>query len=94
MRSRFSAFAVGDVEYLLATWHSSTRPASLTLDDDLHWTQLDILDTVAGGPTDDAGVVEFVAYYRETDSGQFGQQRERSAFVREGGQWFYVGLAD
>lgn len=91
MRSRFSAFAVGDADYLLATWHRSTRPASLELGDDLHWTQLEILEVSGGGEDDDEGIVEFVAYYREAATGAFGQQRERSAFSRDGGQWFYVG---
>lgn len=92
MRSRFSAFAGGDVDYLLATWHPSTRPATLELDDDLSWTQLDIVDVDAGGDGDNDAIVEFVAYFRDS-AGAFGQQRERSAFVRESGQWYYVGLA-
>jgi SEC-C motif-containing protein len=41
MRSRYSAFAVGDPAYLLATWHPSTRPRSLSLDDDVRRTGLD-----------------------------------------------------
>src|SRR5262249_12900002 len=31
MRSRYSAFAVGDAGYLLRTWHPSARPRTLTL---------------------------------------------------------------
>ena len=87
MRSRFSAFAVGDADYLLATWHPSTRPGDLTLDSDLRWYRLDILDRLAGGPLDTEGVVEFEAFYRGDERGS---QRERSRFVREGGRWFYV----
>ena len=34
MRSRYSAFAVGDAGYLLRTWHPSRRPADLALDPD------------------------------------------------------------
>ena len=88
MRSRFSAFAVGDADYLLATWHPTTRPPSLELDDDRRWYRLDVLATRAGGPFDTDGVVEFEAFYR-TSNGS-GSQRESSRFVREGGQWFYV----
>jgi len=87
MRSRFSAFAIGDAEYLLATWHPSTRPTSLELDADTRWYRLDILDRVAGGPLDSAGVVEFEAFYRGKERGS---QRERSSFVREQGRWLYV----
>lgn len=88
MRSRFSAFAVGDPNYLLATWHASTRPATLDLDEGLRWYRLDILATREGGPFDTAGVVEFEAFYRSPD--RPGTQHEISRFVREDGQWFYL----
>ena len=32
MRSRYSAYALGDRDYLLQTWHASTRPQQLELD--------------------------------------------------------------
>ncbi|MET0820098.1 MAG: YchJ family metal-binding protein [Aeromicrobium sp.] len=88
MRSRFSAFAVRDAGYLLATWHHSTRPSSLELDDDRRWYRLDILATRAGSPFDSSGVVEFEAFYRTSNSS--GSQRETSRFAREAGQWFYL----
>ena len=31
MRSRYSAYVLGLEDYLLATWHASTRPAALNL---------------------------------------------------------------
>lgn len=88
MRSRYTAFSRGDVDYLLRTWHSSTRPAHLDLDPDTSWVRLAIVDTVAGGPFDREGTVEFVAMYDE--AGQRHRLRERSRFVREGREWFYV----
>ncbi len=88
MRSRFSAFAVGDAEYLLATWHPSTRPAALELDSELRWYRLDIFDRMAGGPLDARGEVEFEASWRSPDAR--GSQRERSSFVRECGRWYYI----
>ena len=91
MRSRFSAFAVGDAEYLLDTWHTSTRPATIELDPELRWYRLDIIDRSAGGPLDARGEVEFEAFWRSPDSR--GSQRERSTFVREGGRWLYVAEA-
>ena len=91
MRSRFSAFAVGNVDYLLATWHPSTRPATLELEDDVEWLRLEIRAKDRGGESDDEGTVEFVADYWFTAGRQRGQQHEDSAFVREDGQWFYVG---
>lgn len=93
MRSRFSAFAVGDGAYLLATWHPSTRPGPLQLDPDLEWQRLEILEVTAGTEADSEGTVTFDAHFWDTARGQRGLQRERSAFRREGGRWFYVGPA-
>ncbi|GAA3522644.1 hypothetical protein GCM10022234_18490 [Aeromicrobium panaciterrae] len=88
MRSRFSAFAVGDVTYLLATWHPDTRPPSLELDAERSWYRLDILSTSGGSPFETTGVVEFEAYYRSPDGAD--SQHEVSRFVRDDGRWLYV----
>lgn len=88
MRSRFSAFAVGDAGYLIRTWHPSTRPGDLDLDDDLRWYRLDVLATTAGGPFDTRGTVEFRAFFRGPDGR--GSMHEVSRFVRESGTWLYV----
>ena len=86
MRSRYSAFVLQRADYLLATWHASTRPASLELDAAAHWLGLEVrvhrlLDV-------DHAEVEFVARYRE--SGRAVRLHERSRFVRESGRWFYI----
>lgn len=88
MRSRFSAFAVGDTAHLLRTWHSTTRPGQLSLDPRRRWTRLEILGADRGGLFDTAGTVEFRAHYQE--SGRTGAQHERSRFVREDGHWVYL----
>lgn len=87
MRSRYSAFAVGDAAYLLETWHPSQRPAELSLDEDTVWRHLTIEETSGGGPFDREGVVQFAAVYR--DAGGRGVMRERSRFVRED-RWTYL----
>jgi SEC-C motif-containing protein len=87
MRSRFSAFALGDAGYLLRSWHSSTRPVTLDLDDGLRWYRLDIESTRQGGPFDREGVVVFTAYYKGAERGSV---QEASRFVRESRDWFYV----
>ncbi|WP_336245091.1 YchJ family protein [Paeniglutamicibacter quisquiliarum] len=92
MRSRFSAFALGLDEFLLATWHPETRPDELELDEAIVWGALDIIRTEAGGPFDTRGVVEFEAHYRLLN--QSGSQREVSQFVREAGRWYYVDAAE
>ncbi|GIF48126.1 SEC-C motif-containing protein [Asanoa ferruginea] len=89
MRSRFSAFALGEVDYLLRTWHSRTRPETLDLDPAQRWIRLEVLDTAKGGPADQTGVVEFRAIYRQ--AGHTDELHERSRFVREDGAWVYVG---
>ncbi len=83
MRSRYSAFVVGDGDYLWRTWHPSTRPESVTAHG-VEWTGLTILDVVDGGTGDQEGVVEFEAAHRD------GALRERSRFARRGGRWMYV----
>lgn len=88
MRSRYSAFAVGNAAYLLATWHPDHRPDQLDLDPELEWRRLDILSTSGGGPLDATGTVEFTAHYRQ--DGKRGSQHELSRFVREDGQWLYL----
>ena len=88
MRSRYTAFAVGNRDYLLKTWHPSTRPAVLDLDAQMQWRRLDIVETTAGGPLDDTGVVHFRAHYRDGTGG--GVQEETSRFVRTRGAWLYV----
>jgi len=87
MRSRYTAFAEGDADYLLRSWHSSTRPARLDLDE-TRWQFLEIVRTERGGLFDDTGVVEFVAHYR-TSAGR-GVLHEVSRFTREDGQWRYL----
>ncbi len=89
MRSRFQAFRDGDVAWLLASWHPSTRPASLDLTGSPTWRGLQIVDTVAGGVGDDSGIVEFRATYLRLGGG-VDVQHERSRFVREGGRWYYL----
>jgi SEC-C motif domain protein len=89
MRARFSAFALGDAPYLRQSWHSSTRPWSLTLEASQRWTRLDVLATSRGGETDDTGTVEFRAWF--VDAGGPGALHEHSRFARVGGRWAYVG---
>ena len=92
MRSRFSAFALGLTPYLLASWHPSTRPATLEPDPGTEWRRLQIVDVMAGGPDDAEGVVEFRASFRSTSGGGAGAGllHERSRFVRDEGRWVYL----
>jgi SEC-C motif-containing protein len=84
MRSRYSAYVLGHLEYLLATWHPSTAPGELELSP-IKWLSLEVRHAESSA---DAGVVEFVALYRV--NGKAERMHETSRFVREGGRWFYI----
>lgn len=88
MRSRFTAFARRDATHLLRTWHPSTRPEDIDLEPDMQWRRLVVIGRVAGGPFDREGVVEFEAFWRQ--GAERGSLHERSRFVREDTQWYYV----
>lgn len=89
MRSRYSAFVCGAHDYLLATWHASTRPAQLAADTlPTTWLGLEVVTTRQGGSEDDQGEVEFIARYKQ--QGRVLHLHETSRFVREDGRWWYV----
>ncbi|MCZ7437397.1 YchJ family metal-binding protein [Micromonospora sp. WMMC241] len=88
MRSRFSAFVLGDADYLRHSWHSRTRPERLALDPGTRWTRLEVLETGQGGLFDSTGTVRFRAHYRE--DGRAGVLAELSRFAREDGRWVYL----
>jgi SEC-C motif-containing protein len=88
MRSRYSAFALGLEDYLLASWHPDTRPAEL----DVHtppqpkWIGLQVLEARMQDATH--GTVHFVARCRI--GGKAHRQEENSRFVCEEGRWYYL----
>lgn len=88
MRSRYSAFVTLDVEYLRRSWHSSTRPGSLSLDSDTRWMRLELVRVRGGGPFDTTGEVEFRAIARD-EGGRF-VLHEASRFAREDSEWRYL----
>ena len=88
MRSRYSAYALQREDYLLATWHGSTRPVKLGLAQEAptKWIGLEIK---RHEPQDeDRAIVEFVARYKVNGRAQ--RLHETSRFVREGERWYYV----
>lgn len=89
MRSRYSAFAVGDTRYLLDTWHPSTRPASLDRDPATRWVRLEVLSATGGTAFHTEGTVDFRAHY--LNGGTRGVLAEHSRFLRDGGAWRYLG---
>jgi len=88
MRSRYSAYTLHRVDYLLATWHPSTRPAQLDTMDEAaaRWLGLEVKRHEQADACH--ATVEFVARYKV--NGRARRLHETSRFVREGGQWFYL----
>lgn len=88
MRSRYTAFTLRDTAYLLASWHPSTRPQDLALDEQPppKWLGLDVR---AHRPlADTRAEVEFLARCRI--GGRARRLREQSRFLREQGRWYYL----
>ncbi|MGA8257856.1 MAG: YchJ family metal-binding protein [Nocardioides sp.] len=81
MRSRYSAYVVGDVDHVFRTWHPRTRPDDVSVDPAVRWTRLQVLEA-----TDTE--VEFAADYEL--HGATYQLHERSTFEQRGGRWVYV----
>lgn len=97
MRSRYTAYVVGNAQYLYRTWHEKTRPSLQSLRDsgpqDL--ISLKILSTQEGGINDQKGMVEFVSSYDNDNADaepdeQILQHKEKSLFVRVKNRWVYI----
>lgn len=100
MRSRYSAYVLGLNDYLLATWHPSTRPGVLDLDDSPRWLGLSVKPALphrdslrsqnnsANAALAERATVEFVARYKI--AGRAYKLHETSRFVREDGRWYYL----
>ena len=88
MRSRYIAYTLRLEPYLLATWHTNTRPATLGLNTDPQpkWLGLQVKRHRQIDETH--AEVEFVARYKI--GGCAFRLHETSRFVREDGRWYYV----
>jgi SEC-C motif-containing protein len=89
MRSRYTAYVLGDTAYLRATWATETCPPELDASDDgaTHWLGLEIKrHTVIDADHEE---VEFVARYKV--AGRAHRLNETSRFTRgDDGRWRYV----
>lgn len=85
MRSRYSAYVLGQLDYLESSWHPRFRPPGLTRESRLRWLGLDIIDFIPAG---ESATVEFEA--RFLAGGVVDALHESSRFVREGGRWLYT----
>jgi SEC-C motif-containing protein len=96
MRARYSAYTTGDIDFIVKS-HDPDRAKEVdrknteTWSKQSEWMGLEILSTEQGQPTDDVGVVEFVARYKL--SGVKVEHRERALF-RKVGQSAQAAAAD
>jgi SEC-C motif domain protein len=87
MRSRYSAYPLGLHQYLLDTWHPSTRPAAIEPDPPgLKWLGLDVRECRV--IDEEHATVEFIA--RSKLGGRAHRLCEKSRFERVDGRWMYV----
>lgn len=94
MRSRFTAFAKQNANYLVASLLPSKRDRNelRSLQKSfrgIQWLKLDVLATERGGAGDANGTVEFRAHWQQAGGGESGSLHERSTFVKQGDRWYY-----
>ena len=96
MRSRFSAFVVGDEDHLFRSWHPRTRPPGPYCHAGTRWLSLTVRETVGGGAgaaDGEEAIVAFTARFLTGDGrGRVVEDEleERSRFVRRAGRWLYL----
>jgi SEC-C motif-containing protein len=93
MRSRYTAFVVGNIQYIQDTQHPSTREevdvASIEAwSSQSQWMGLRMVRTEKGLDKDEAGIVEFVASY--VALGKEYHHHEEAEFKKDKGVWYFV----
>lgn len=87
MRSRYTAYTLGRMDYVRVTWHPTTCPPVLEAPSGLQWLGLQIKRVEGGGAGDSTGTVEFVARCKQ--AGRADRMHETSRFERVDGRWVY-----
>lgn len=93
MRSRYSAYAKGAIQWLGDTLHPSNRGdwdegATRRWAEQSEWLGLEVVATEQGAEDDAEGFVEFVATFKE--KGATRKHHERARFQKKDGRWFYL----
>ncbi len=93
MRSRYSAYALKQIDYLEQTTHPEFRSANLKNEisdwaNQVNFFKLEIASTSRGGMEDKSGKVEFIAFYH--DRSGINKLHELSSFKKFKGKWFYL----
>jgi SEC-C motif domain protein len=93
MRSRYSAYALGEVKYLIDSVHPRKRHSMeekniKAWSENSTWHGLEIVTTEKGGPDDTEGMVEFIAHYSQGENKV--DHREKALFSKEEDRWYFV----
>lgn len=91
MRSRYSAYATGKIDWIRKTWAEENCPSDLEIEPDVKWLGLDVKSE--NRIDEDHGTVTFVARGRSGGRGAF-RMKEKSLFEKRNGQWVYVKALD
>ena len=92
MRSRYTAYARQEIDYIVQTLIASERPALDTAEiakwsKESDWQGLEIVSTNEGGLSDENGQVEFIARYAL--AGKLHEHHEVASFEKSGGKWYF-----
>ncbi len=87
MRSRYTAYALRDIEYLLESWDIMYRPVSISFEHEVRWLRLEITDTHEFKNEDNTGKVSFIATSICEDT--LVEMQEKSTFIKKNGVWLY-----
>lgn len=95
MRSRYAAYVVKNIDYIDTTQivlpnETFDKEEARKWADSSEWLGLEIKNTQKGSETDNSGVVEFVAYYKDKESGTELRHHETSLFKRAGEEWKFL----
>ena len=93
MRSRYSGYAIENIDYVLATHDPATvaevdREGAERWSREAEWTGLEVISTRAGQAGDQEGEVEFIAHYKA--KGHPLTHHEHATFRRVDGDWYYI----
>ena len=92
MRSRYTAFTLGNGDYLMKSWHTDYRNPKEKKEIEqwaksVKWIKLEIVKTEEVGVADNQGYVTFKAFFSEC--GKIMCIHEKSLFYKEDGEWYY-----
>ncbi len=92
MRARYSAYVLGEIDYVLATHTPEAaedvdRKSTELWSKQSKWLGLEVTATDKGGPEDSEGTVEFVARYKLRNVTV--EHRERAHFEKRDGKWLF-----